>query len=107
MLLCPMLVLGCHNNGEEAPAEIPPQGPSEIEGYTKFEHLGFDIHVQNYALATYDTLARLTLDKVKDDLSAIVNQYEFANHILDSLRNMRFFCGLAHSSWRHYSLSCQ
>lgn len=90
LLACVLLACG---GGEDDPAPVvnPPLGPGEVAGYTKIDHEGFVIQVESNALANHPELTNRALDKVRTDLSAIVNDYELAGDVLEDLRQVPFF----------------
>lgn len=92
---CFLALASCGNSDDVrlvAEEDIDPnQGASEVIDYTKMDYLGFVIQVQTSALADHAAETNLALDKVKADLDAIVNDYELAGDVLDSLRQIPFF----------------
>ena len=90
-----LALAGCSSSDDGrlvAEEDIDPNlEPGEVVDYTKIDHQGFVIQVQTNALADHAPETNLALDKVKADLDAIVNVYELAGDVLDSLRQMPFF----------------
>lgn len=84
--------LSCNNNGgtDEEPIEAP-LGPGEVAGYSKVDHQGFVIQVQDIGLSNYASVTNEALEKVKADLTAIVDDYELPSAVLDSLQSMTIF----------------
>lgn len=75
---------------DEGPV-IDPLPPGVVEGYTRIEHEGFVIQVQDLGLTNYSIPTNEALEKVKADISAIVHDYDLAPNVLDSLRDFKFF----------------
>ena len=91
LLMVALTACGGGGNPEDEEPIEDPLPPGVIAGYTRVEHEGFVIQVQDIGLSNYSIPTNAALDKVKADISAIVHDYNLAPNVLDSLREFKFF----------------
>ena len=86
-----LLTLGCQSKGGADEEPEAPLAPGEIVGYTRVEHQGFIIQVQDIGLFDHGQETNEALDIVRNELNAILHQYDLSQSVLNSLKQWTFF----------------